>query len=414
MLAGATTLLIAGSSAFAVTGGWAIIGNGQQVIRYTGITVSSLTGIPASGAGAITRERRLQLHRHRGASVDRDPARRDARRGVPGRRAAILVRCHPRRGARDGSAVARDGSTNGGLNTPSYTHTTSGSNRVLFVVVQAITLDGVTYNGVPMALLGSAWNQGAGSSAMIYGLAAPASGAHTVLLQTPYGVYRLVRDLLHRRRQTAIPDAIATTPTVGPAATHAGTVTTATADAWTLMATINNISDAGAGSVTTTKLHSSAGAGLNVFDSNGSVGVAGGVGAVRYPIVSGEPSTCSCRSTTPPGRSRSGALGSDRRAQRRGRDPGGLPAGRAHRPRRSARARDRPPGSPERNRRAPRLCRPGSVDDLRATIWVDLPAPTNVTAAFKIQRVHISGFSANPAVFPTYTVEASPVSVLAR
>lgn len=51
VLAGSTSLLTAGAGPFASAGGWAAVG--QQLVRYTGITGNTLTGIPASGPGAI-------------------------------------------------------------------------------------------------------------------------------------------------------------------------------------------------------------------------------------------------------------------------------------------------------------------------------------------------------------------------
>lgn len=90
------------------------------------------------------------------------------------------------------AAIALDASANsgtGGATSPStslsWSHTTSGSNRLLVVAVSTGgTVSGVTYNGVAMTMGVSHTGSPYGGSDYLWYLANPASGANTITVTT--------------------------------------------------------------------------------------------------------------------------------------------------------------------------------------------------------------------------------------
>lgn len=92
-------------------------------------------------------------------------------------------------------AIAFDAANNGTLNNTnniSWSHTCSGSNRMLFVVCSALSGDeitGVTYNGVAMTQVAkvASWSP---SYFYLYALQAPATGTNTVEVTTATSNYK--------------------------------------------------------------------------------------------------------------------------------------------------------------------------------------------------------------------------------
>lgn len=167
--------------------------------------------------------------------------------------------------------IAFDAITDGAGSSTSYSHTTSGSDRLLFVTGQSsgtgpTTPSGVTYNGVAMTLLETQVNTLSGSTAWIYYLINPASGAHTVAITG--SILDSCAISYTGCQQSGVPDAIAKQGNTSAATLRTGTVTTIADRAWTLLATINDFGD-GSASTGSFKRKSSGGGGFNLFDSNG-------------------------------------------------------------------------------------------------------------------------------------------------
>jgi len=81
-------------------------------------------------------------------------------------------------------AIAFDSSTIGGNNVTSYSHTCTGSDRILFVSVanRNFNTSSVTYNGVPLTLIGSQLNCQGHAGLQLWYLINPASGANNIVL----------------------------------------------------------------------------------------------------------------------------------------------------------------------------------------------------------------------------------------
>lgn len=81
-------------------------------------------------------------------------------------------------------AIAFAEFTNGGVAT-TYSHTTSGTNRYLFVGITGGTTNNVTavtYSGVSMTQVGTTQQRPSSRYVYLYGLVAPASGANNVVI----------------------------------------------------------------------------------------------------------------------------------------------------------------------------------------------------------------------------------------
>lgn len=126
-----------------------------------------------------------------------------------------------------------------GVTNKTFTHTTSGSNRVLFVITgttNAVTVNSVTYNGVSMTLAGSYVNA-QNNKLAIYYLAAPATGANTVSITTS-GTDTITGGSISftGASQTGIPDAMPAGDQSGALTTYSKSVTTVADNCFQLLA----------------------------------------------------------------------------------------------------------------------------------------------------------------------------------
>lgn len=133
-------------------------------------------------------------------------------------------------------AIAYDSSSYGeasGVNSVTYSHTCSGSDRLLFVGALSQgsdNLTGITYNGVSMTQVNK---QAKGSDYLyLYYLIAPATGANNVVVSRSgsTGVLWSTSSSYTGARQSSVPDAQATTSNSGTSIT--GTVTTVSDNCW--------------------------------------------------------------------------------------------------------------------------------------------------------------------------------------
>jgi hypothetical protein len=173
------------------------------------------------------------------------------------------------------ASIAFDAQTLGGFGTTTFSHTTSGIDRALWVTVsrQGGTLSGVTFNGVAMTMLTEVLESGSGRHISLWYLAAPATGANNVVISiSGHTFVQAIAVSYTGAKQTGIPDASASN--TGTGTTQTGTVTTVAAGCWMVFVVILNGAAAAAGSGCVMR---TAGTGLTsyYFDSNGSVGAPG-------------------------------------------------------------------------------------------------------------------------------------------
>jgi hypothetical protein len=293
VLPGVASLPVTGVSNFNATGGYAIVGNGQQCIRYTGVSATALTGIPPTGIGAITAPVNYNSTVTPAPALTGIPSAGTmyANLTVNSNWADLLLAFAPAAA----SSITFDAVTDNGSSTSSFNHTVgAGTNRLLFVGCEAVSVSSVTYNGVAMTLAGQQQliNLG-GSYIFVYALAAPASGTHSVVI-TGTGISESWAISYAGCRQTAIPDASAGSYTAAQglqaSQLYSDTVTPASAGCWLLFVTVNgagSVIDATAG-LNSTKRRSQAGTGMDVFDSNGITIAASNAYAVVQQINKGD------------------------------------------------------------------------------------------------------------------------------
>lgn len=163
--------------------------------------------------------------------------------------------------------IALDAITTGAADTASFSHTCTGSNRILFVATTTTGADitGVTYNSVALTQIGTSKSDGTRTIQLWY-LIAPATGANTVALTGATSLYSGTAISYTGARQSEQPDA--STGTAGGASvTRTETVTVVTANSWGLLVTRNDVGTATAGTGSTARSNSALA--MDVFDSNG-------------------------------------------------------------------------------------------------------------------------------------------------
>lgn len=169
-------------------------------------------------------------------------------------------------------AIAIDSTSSGsGSATWTFSHTTSGIDRYLFVfIITTGSITSVTYNGVVMTLL-----QSLNALDYVYGLASPAIGTNTVSIIT--SIAAAANSVSYTGASGTQPVTIQTGGT-GVATTYTQAITTTKANSWVIGFFMwNRSSDnltAGTGStlrVTTGGASTGVGRGLGIFDSNGTV-----------------------------------------------------------------------------------------------------------------------------------------------
>jgi hypothetical protein len=170
---------------------------------------------------------------------------------------------------------AFDAVVNGAVNVSSWSHTCSGSQRLLVVFTDGPSgaVTGVTFNGVALTNIASATiaNAVTGRTLQAWYLINPASGAHTVALSGPLTTnYIGISQSYTGCNQTSQPDAVHATGNSGTATSRTETVTTVADNSWLVFATDTNggNSSAGTGAV---RRSASASFAFETFDSNGPI-----------------------------------------------------------------------------------------------------------------------------------------------
>lgn len=170
-------------------------------------------------------------------------------------------------------AIAFDATSSGNANATSLTfsHTCSGSERVLWVgcyVSGGDNITGITYAGVSMTkMVGTPMDSG--YYLYLWYLAAPATGANNIVI-TPSGT----RDMLAisssytGAKQTGIPDAQVTNTTVAGQTSMTTTATVVAANSWLVAIYRNNAGTWTAGANTLKRIQSPASSAMAIMDSN--------------------------------------------------------------------------------------------------------------------------------------------------
>lgn len=204
-------------------------------------------------------------------------------------------------------AIAFDAATDGGSTTGTsltFSHTCSGSNRILFVGVRgdtaSDTITGVTYNGVAMTLIPSTkHNDGSNRWVYLFYLIAPATGANNVVVSSSSSVLINAAAVSYTgAKQSGVPDA-STKNSNASASSLATSLTTILDSCWTVLVGVSNTSQA-AGTGATRRTISGDTA-FAMHDSNGGISPAGSTsmtitansGGINTIMVSFPPSTLS-------------------------------------------------------------------------------------------------------------------------
>lgn len=176
--------------------------------------------------------------------------------------------------------AATDGGNNGGsTSTQSFSHTCSGSNRILFVGIVGDVIPGaddvssVTYNGVGMTLVDKYTSATSNARfTYLYMLVAPTTGSNTVAITfaTTHFIFGGAVSYTGAK-QTGQPDASAKSNAGSNVSSWATSVTTVANNSWAVLMEngydANNAPAAGAGS--TRRTFDPAFGGWGLFDSNG-------------------------------------------------------------------------------------------------------------------------------------------------
>lgn len=167
-------------------------------------------------------------------------------------------------------AIAYDasaGSSTGSASSLTYSHTCSGSDRILFVFVcrgNTQTISSVTYNSVAMTFIAESIVAGSQPVAVYY-LVAPATGANNVVITLSGATFIFSSSSSYTgAKQTGQPDGSNTGKASGTS--HAISVTTTADNSWGVAAYRaegDGVTSAGSG--TTLRNNS----GIQLYDSNG-------------------------------------------------------------------------------------------------------------------------------------------------
>lgn len=181
-----------------------------------------------------------------------------------------------------GSEIALDSadsamSVGASTSTLSFSHTTAGTNRILFVFIEttAVTTDVLTtsgavkYNNENMTRIASTtFSDGGDGMVYLYYKVAPSTGSNniTITADASMSLIRATAVSYTGASQTGVPDAQSTNS--GSASSGSGTVTVVEDGAWIVMGQANNAGEPTAGA-NTTRRGTSSGGGFGYFDSNG-------------------------------------------------------------------------------------------------------------------------------------------------
>lgn len=198
------------------------------------------------------------------------------------------------------AAIAFDAATQGGTTTGTshtFSHTTSGSNRILFVQAHSTTdvITGCTYNGSAMTLVDKL-DSGFGGVGYLFYLIAPATGANNVVCSASASEALYANAVSYTgAKQSAQPDATNKANDNDGDGAYALAVTTIADNAWTVLAFNNGASAAGnAAAGSTLRATNGSWGGFRLFDSGGAVTPAGsytmnvdglGVSSIIYGVM---------------------------------------------------------------------------------------------------------------------------------
>lgn len=181
--------------------------------------------------------------------------------------------------------AATDGGNNGGTtNSRTFSHTCTGSDRILFVGFCGDVSPGndditsVTYNGVGLSLVGKRTDDNTSRMLYLYMLVGPASGANDVVISCTNNHYLLAGAVSYTGvAQSGQPDASTTNISGALATTLTTSLTTVADNCWTVLVeggfNANAAPTAGAGS--TRRTFDAAFGTWGLFDSNSAITPAG-------------------------------------------------------------------------------------------------------------------------------------------
>lgn len=177
--------------------------------------------------------------------------------------------------------IAFDASTQGtaGSTSPqTYSHTTSGSDRILFVsIFTQGSVTGVTYNGVAMTELGTTSYSTPTGVSYLFMLVNPASGANNVVVTHSGSFTASVAASYTGAKQTDQPDAAAVTNTTGAgtATSLSTTITTVADNSWLVTSTATESGSALTAGAGAFLRQTGSNIAVALFDTNGAVTPAG-------------------------------------------------------------------------------------------------------------------------------------------
>lgn len=159
-------------------------------------------------------------------------------------------------------------------NSLTYSHTCTGSNRILFVTIQgqinSDNVTGVTYAGTSMILVDKDLYPTNGRWSYLYYLVAPTTGANNIVISANATIFMGSAAASYTGVNQSTPIDASTKNTTSSASSLTTTLTTTTNNCWTVMGNANGIGNStGGGSGTT--LRQTDGSGYALFDSNGPV-----------------------------------------------------------------------------------------------------------------------------------------------
>lgn len=137
-------------------------------------------------------------------------------------------------------AIAYDNSTDGGQaynSTLTFAHTCSGANRILFVLASSqsgSTITGVTYNGIDMSLVTTAYDEAGYAVNYLYYLVAPATGANNVVVSGNTQYKWAIAASYTGASQTGVPDAVVKTALNASTTSFNQTLTTIADNCWVI------------------------------------------------------------------------------------------------------------------------------------------------------------------------------------
>lgn len=178
-------------------------------------------------------------------------------------------------------AIAFD-ATSSAAGTASWSHTCTGTNRILIVGAYAATdvVTGATYNSVAMTLIGKTTFGAGRQGAYLFYLINPATGSHTVAITGGGTSKGIGATSLTGALQSGQPDSSATGTALGVTSPVVAATTVVAANCWLVGVEADGAGGETAGTGTT--IRQTDGNGLVLADSNGTV--ATGSQSLQYNV----------------------------------------------------------------------------------------------------------------------------------